>query len=108
MLLCRVGYRVLTATTGAEALQLASKIKGIDLRLCQVKMRGMRGDELAARGAALHPSIPDVLMASSNEPIKTTEPFDVLAKLFTVTELRDTVCRALQAPPMHALELHAA
>jgi len=95
LLLCRVGYRVLRATNGADALRLARKTR-IDLLLSNLDMPKMRGDELAVRFAAIHPAAPVVFLSSFDHPDEVSEPLDVLTKPFTVAELRDTVSHALR------------
>ncbi|MDR3405851.1 MAG: response regulator [Chthoniobacter sp.] len=44
ILLSRTGYRVLTATSGAKALQIARTISEIDLLITNVDMPATRGD----------------------------------------------------------------
>ncbi|MGB8169013.1 MAG: response regulator [Chthoniobacteraceae bacterium] len=53
VILGRAGYRVLTATNGADALRLARATPQIDLLVSDIEMPRMRGDELAARFAAV-------------------------------------------------------
>ena len=96
VILCRVGYRVLTATNGADALALAGSSPKIDLLLSDVELPGMAGDELAVRFVTLHPLAQVILVSSLNYPNAITVPFEFLAKPFTVTELRNTVRRALR------------
>jgi len=76
LLLCRVGYRVLRATSGADALRLARKTR-IDLLLSNLDMPKMRGDELAVRFAAIHPAAPVVFLSSFDHPDEVSEPLDV-------------------------------
>ena len=102
ILLSRAGKRVLTATNGDDALEIARNNPEIDLLMSNVEMPGMRGDELASKFAAIHPSVPVVFIWSWDEPIAATEPFEFLAKPFTVAELRDAVSRALRARPAFA------
>ena len=97
VLLSRMGYRVLAATSAAEALQIARTFPEIDLFITNVDMPEMRGDELARRFARLHPSGRVIFLSSFNEPIHAPGPFGFLAKPFTVAELRDGVRRALQS-----------
>ena len=99
VLLCRMGYRVLTATTGAEALQVARTFPKIDLLISNVEMPEMLGDELAMRLASQHPSVSVLFLSIFNDPIDTAEPFEFLTKPFTVDELRNSVRRALRSRP---------
>lgn len=102
ILLCRVGYRVLTATSGNDALQIAEGTPEIHLLLTNIEMPGMRGDEVAEQFASIHPSAAIVFLTSFERSAKTARPFEVLLKPFTVAELRDTVRHALRTHPMHS------
>jgi len=51
------GYEVVTASDGLEALRLVESQPRFDLFVLDVKMPGMRGDELARR---LHDRDPDI------------------------------------------------
>ena len=99
ILLCRVGYHVVTATNGTEALRLAGRIPEIDLLICNVGMPGLRGDEVAARFTVRHPSAPVLFLSSFADPFGSTEPHALLVKPFTVAQLRETVRRALRTRP---------
>lgn len=99
ILLVRVGYHVLTATNGREALRLARANAEIDLLLTNLDMPGMRGDELAAQFAQWHPATPVAFLSSFEHPTAAAGPHELLVKPFTVTQLRDTVRRALRPRP---------
>ena len=61
----RLGYSVLAAANGVEALeQLDAHDGSVDLLLTDVVMPGMRGTELARRFSELHPGVGVVLMSS--------------------------------------------
>jgi CheY-like chemotaxis protein len=98
VILCSAGYCVLTAQNGADALRIARNTPRIDLLLSDLEMPRLRGDELATKIATLHPAVPIIFVSSSNRRIETTQPFEFLAKPFTVAELRGTVRRALRTP----------
>src|SRR5690606_38235725 len=51
------GFRVLHAGGGAEALAAAAAVPHIDLLVSDVVMPDLRGPELRARVAALHPDV---------------------------------------------------
>ena len=102
ILLCRVGYRVLTATSGSDALQIAETTLEIHLLLTNIEMPGMRGDTVAAQFATSHPSAAIVFLTSFDRSTKSARPFEVLLKPFTVAELRDTVRHALRSHAMHS------
>lgn len=95
ILLFRVGYHVLTATNGSDALHLARTTPEIGLLLTNLGMPGMRGDELSGRFSEIHPSAA-VVFVSSFEHESAPEPFVTLVKPFTIADLRTTVGRALQ------------
>ena len=97
ILLCRVGYHVLTTTTCAEALQLASETPKIDLLIANLGMPEMPGEELAARFSEMHPSAPVIFTSGLAESATTSRP--LLAKPFTDEELRRAVHQTLQARP---------
>jgi len=102
VILCSVGYRVLTAGNGTDALRLARNTPRIDLLLSDVDMPRMRGDELATRFTRLHPAVPVVFVSGSDGSIDTTEPFEFLTKPFTVAALCDSVRSALRTRPTFA------
>jgi CheY-like chemotaxis protein len=56
------GYRVLTALTGQQALELF-QAGGIDLVLSDLIMPQMDGNELVHRMKAMHPDVPMILMS---------------------------------------------
>src|SRR5215203_1523411 len=58
------GYRVLTASSGAEAKTLAQETPSIDLLLTDIEMPEMGGDELAAWFRAVRAETRVILMSS--------------------------------------------
>jgi CheY-like chemotaxis protein len=99
----RAGYRILSATTGDEAIQLAAKHDGpIHLLLTDISMPGMRGDQLAQRLSDTRPNLKlllmsgntDALVAASSELAART-PF--LPKPFTPATLTRSVRAALDS-----------
>ena len=61
------GYRVLTATAGAEALATARSTPEIDLLFTDVVMPGMSGVQLAAGLAITHPNLPVIYASGYSE-----------------------------------------
>jgi signal transduction histidine kinase/CheY-like chemotaxis protein len=62
--LTRVGYRVIVAQDGVEALEVAGRLRGtVDLLLTDVVMPKMRGTDLAARLMAQIPNLKVVYMS---------------------------------------------
>jgi two-component system, cell cycle sensor histidine kinase and response regulator CckA len=58
------GYRVLTATSGEEALRVADSVGGrIDLLLSDIVMPGMGGRELVWRMRTAYPDLPVILVS---------------------------------------------
>ena len=65
----RYGYRVLAATNGREALDLAARHDGtIDLLLSDVVMDGMHGPELAEQLAAVRPGLRVLFVSGHTDP----------------------------------------
>lgn len=95
ILLCRVGYHVLTATNGTEALRLARTTPEIDLLLANLGLPGMCGDELAGHFSGIHPSAA-VVFVTNFEYESAPAPFATLVKPFDSADLRATVRRALR------------
>lgn len=100
LLLGPVGYRVLRASNGDEALLLAHRTPRIDLLMASFELPEIPFAELVGRFAAIHPGAPVILISGGHDPIETPMPFERLTKPFTVAELRDTVRRALGTRPL--------
>jgi signal transduction histidine kinase/CheY-like chemotaxis protein len=106
--LSQLGYEVLTASNGAEALELASRRSGpIDLLLTDVVMPRMGGRELAARLAEARPNM-RVLFSSGytadtlSEGGVLGEGVELLQKPYPPSELAARVRAVLDAPPRGA------
>lgn len=108
LLLGPVGYRVLRASNGEEALLLAHGDLTIDLLMAASDLLEMPFAELAGCFAAIHPAAAVILLSNGHDPIATPAPFERLTKPFTVAELRDTVRRALGARRIVAEASYAA
>ena len=61
------GYRVLAASTGAEALAIAKTRSDLDLLFTDVVMPGMSGVQLAAKVAKTHPALPVIYASGYSE-----------------------------------------
>jgi signal transduction histidine kinase/ActR/RegA family two-component response regulator len=97
--LTRAGYRVLDASSGAEALSIARQHTGmIDLLLTDLVMPGMSGRELARRLKSERPGIRVLFMSGYDQGAsarEATQPF--LAKPFNHEELLAHVIDAVTA-----------
>jgi two-component system response regulator CpxR len=65
-ILQKKGYRVLTATSGSEALEMLDR-EEINLVLSDQMMPGMTGTELTKRIRETYPAMPIVLVSGVNE-----------------------------------------
>jgi two-component system cell cycle sensor histidine kinase/response regulator CckA len=67
--LLRLGYKVLEASNGAQAVKIANKLSGkIDLLLTDVVMPGMSGPNLVDEVAAVQPGMKVLFMSGYPEP----------------------------------------
>jgi CheY-like chemotaxis protein len=89
------GYRVLTAASGEEALELAVRETGpIDLLVSDVVLGGITGPELATKLKARHPALKTLLMSGyPGMPIGPVDDF--LPKPFSPFELARRIRRVL-------------
>ena len=98
----RHGYQVLSASSGEEALSVASTHDGaIHLLLTDVVMPGMKGPELAVRLRALRPGLRVLLMSGYAADVVTSSDLkdaELVAKPFTPASLSRTVRQALDLP----------
>ena len=97
------GYRVLMATNGKEALELAAQHDNqIDLLLTDVVMPRMGGAELAEQLESSAPELRVLFMTGYSEEIVARQLIKgnrvLLEKPFTIVELLDTVRSALARP----------
>lgn len=100
----QVGYRVLEASGGEEALKLAASHDGpIDLLLTDVMMPGMTGWRLTEELARDREPIPVIYMSGYPGPeqpfAQANAPAAVLQKPFTPSVLLKAVQRAIDGPP---------
>lgn len=96
--LAQLGYDVIAAEDGSEALALAASHHGpIALLLTDMVMPRMGGGELVRRMRELHPDLPVLLMSGYSEELVAAEHPDhpFLAKPFTPAELAEAVRRVL-------------
>jgi CheY-like chemotaxis protein len=102
-ILGRLGYRVLSAANGIEALEVAAKHSGpIDLLFTDVVMPGMNGRELATRLRETRSEV-KVLFTSGytdhvfgDEPQRDRGPLDYLCKPYRPEALEGRIAAILQ------------
>jgi two-component system, cell cycle sensor histidine kinase and response regulator CckA len=100
-ILSGAGYRVMTASCGAEALELAGRHEGaIDLLVSDVVMPGMLGKELAERLLVVRPHTRVLYMSGYAQPVLhsqgTLDPgVALLEKPFTGADLLTAVRKRL-------------
>jgi signal transduction histidine kinase/CheY-like chemotaxis protein len=93
-ILGRLGYKVLEASSGAEALEVLDQAQGrVDALLTDVVMPGMRGSELALVFQARCPARPVLLMSGYAEGLEDSAGLPLLPKPLTT----DAVARALRS-----------
>jgi CheY-like chemotaxis protein len=99
--LAQDGNEVVATADGTEALDVLQRESGrFDLLLTDIKMPGMDGLELALAAARDFPALPIVLMtgyADQRERASGLDALirDVIAKPFTLAELRLSISAAL-------------
>jgi len=110
LLLGHCGYRVLTATSGEQAKQIAHEHQ-IDLLLTDVEMPGIQGDELAAWFRATRPGTLVVFMSGNPAQLRRLLPCHFVEKPFVhldalVKEVREVLGMvALTSRPLRLPDL---
>ena len=90
--LATAGYRVTTASHGAEGLRLACAA-GIDLVLTELELGDMTGDELGRRMRRINPAVEVLYMAYDDEHGLPED--SLLRKPFSLDRLEESVRGAL-------------
>jgi CheY-like chemotaxis protein len=98
--LTHFGYRVTTAESGAQALELFHREANFDLLLTDFMMPQMRGDELAAEIRARQPWLKVVYFTGFADALHEAHPEfsadeTVITKPVTLAELHDAVSLAI-------------
>ncbi len=97
------GFRVLEASDGASAIEIArSGLQSVQLLLTDVVMPGMNGRQLAAHLRGLKPDLKILYMSGHSENVITDKGvldpgITLLPKPFTTAELLDKVSRLLES-----------
>lgn len=103
LILQKQGYKVITAASGAEALDL-DRIH-INLVLSDQMMPGMTGTELTKSVKAARPSMPVVLISGVNEiPIDASYADRFVSKIGGPDLLFKTLAEVLEAYSCHAIQ----
>jgi two-component system cell cycle sensor histidine kinase/response regulator CckA len=105
------GYRVLTATAGAEALAIAKVYPDLDLLFTDVVMPGMSGVQLATKMAKTHPGLPVIYASGYSDEGVLRGAGDgrvpYLPKPFTSNELLAQVREVLDRAELATAEVAA-
>lgn len=92
-----LGYQVLGAGSGAEALELLQGDGPVDVIITDQNMPGMSGLELAAAVRGSHPGVPVILMSGAHDTGSNSSGVDAaLAKPFKQRELARTIRLVLE------------
>ena len=98
----RIGYNVISASCGSEALELLDQ-KPLSLVIADIRMPEMSGMELLACLKQSNPQLPVILLTGYASVQNAVEAMrlgaaDYVMKPFTVTALQSTVQRAIVQP----------
>jgi CheY-like chemotaxis protein len=98
-LLQTLGFSVLGAESGSEALRQLAGNPVIDLIISDFAMPEMNGVDLARAVSGLCPSLPFILMTGNGEmdPLKELAGIRILQKPWTDTELAEEIRQALRS-----------
>lgn len=101
-----LGYEVLAANNGKDALAILERTADIGLLFSDVVMPGMSGIELAQRAKSIKPSM-NILLASGytalapNTDTATKQDFAFIAKPYKVADIMKKLREANQAQSLH-------
>jgi len=96
-----LGYAVVTARSGSEAIEILGGSQRVDLVLSDVVMPGMSGVELALEAPRLRKGVKILLTSGYPQEVlnaKGANVHTILPKPYREKELADEICRALSAP----------
>jgi hypothetical protein len=103
-ILTRNGYQVITAATGADAVELAARLeREIHLLITDVIMPQMLGKEVADRIRAARPGIRTLYMSGYAHPVLASQGtlearVTLIEKPFTESALLDKIKEVLDTP----------
>lgn len=105
LVLEKAGYKVLTARSGQEALQMLTT-QHVDLVLSDHLMPGVTGSELAQRIKAEHPRIPVILISGLNDiPVNADAADAFISKVEGPDKLCKQVAAVLNGSPSNSKPL---
>ena len=90
-------FKVLEAADAEEALSIVDTSQVIDLMMTDVGLPDMNGKELATKVRELRPTLPILFASGYAENIDATSGMQVIAKPFSIDQLRDKVKSMLPA-----------
>lgn len=97
LILQKQGYQVITAASGAEALEVLDRVS-IDLVLSDQMMPGMAGTELTKSVKSMRPTMPVILISGVNEiPADASYADRFISKVGGPELLFETVAEVLAA-----------
>ena len=87
-----MGYEVLSANTGENALEILKKTPDIDVLFSDVVMPGMSGSDLAREARSLFPNIKVILTSGYTFPVSRAENppvenFRFIRKPYRISEI---------------------
>ena len=104
LILQKQGYQVITAASGAEALEILDRVS-INLVLSDQMMPGMTGTELTKSVKAMRPTMPVILISGVNEiPADARYADRFVSKIGGPDLLFKTVAEVLEEYSRTALE----
>ena len=104
LILQKQGYQVVTAASGAEALEVLDRIN-INLVLSDQMMPGMTGTELTKSVKAMRPTMPVILISGVNEiPVDASYADRFVSKIGGPDLLFKTLAEVLEAYSCHAIQ----
>ncbi|MBN2975610.1 response regulator [Pseudomonas fluorescens] len=84
-------YTVLEAADAEEALKVVQNAQSIDLMMTDVGLPDMDGKQLATKVRELRPALPILFASGYAENIDVPAGMQVIAKPFSIDQLRDKV-----------------
>lgn len=93
-------FKVLEAADAEEALSIVDTNQVIDLMMTDVGLPDMNGKELATKVRKLRPTLPILFASGYAENIDATSGMQVIAKPFSIDQLRDKVKSMLPDRPL--------